>query len=319
MAFQKFEPTTARLPGAGNAPGGDRRDGKVYVYDDEIVLAVNVALAIRRPLLISGPPGSGKSSLARYVANVMGWRYYEDVVTARTQARDLQWTFDAIRRLSNATASKDLGSGAYVEPGVLWWAFDREDARIRGASPDEQAQDGFTFASEPSQENDGRRAVVLIDEIDKADPDIPNSLLVALGSNEFRVIETAHLVEVKEDHEPFVMITTNDERELPQAFIRRCASLTLRLPTCTRLLEIAGNQYPDTSETLRAEIADLLGFTNDEETQRPAASTAEYLDAVRACDVLKVGAPSKEWNEIRSLVIDKRVGSTVDGQGAPSR
>ena len=213
MTFKRFEPPGYRLEGAPEAPAGDRRDGKVYVYDDDIVLAVNVALAIRRPLLISGPAGSGKSSLAKFVANVMGWRYYEDVVTARTQARDLQWTFDAIRRLSDAQANKDLGAGGYVEPGVLWWAFQPKTAATRGADDETRAKPGFRKAEPPSQDQQGDRAVVLIDEIDKADPDVPNSLLVALGSNEFRIVETNALVRATADAEPFVMITTNDERE----------------------------------------------------------------------------------------------------------
>jgi len=318
MTFEKFEPTSTRLEGAGETPGGDRRDGMVYVYDPEIVLAVNVALAIRRPLLISGPPGSGKSTLAKFVANVMGRRYYEDVVTARTQARDLQWTFDAIRRLSDAQATRDLGAAAYVDPGVLWWAFDRDDARVRAATTEEQAKEGFRPALEPEQGNDGARAVVLIDEIDKADPDVPNSLLVALGSNEFRVVETNHLVRAKEGLEPFVIITTNDERELPQAFIRRCASLALRLPRRTRLLAIAESQYADTSKTLREAIADLLAFT-DSVDQKPLASTAEYLDAVLACDKLGVKVPSDTWDDVKKLVVDKRIGETATPptSGAP--
>ena len=315
MTFQRFEPPGYRLEGAAEAPAGDRRDGKVYVYDDDIVLAVNVALAIRRPLLISGPPGSGKSSLAKFVANVMGWRYYEDVVTARTQARDLQWTFDAIRRLSDAQATHDLGAGGYIEPGVLWWAFDPKTAATRGADAETRKQPGFHEAEPPSQDQTGDRAVVLIDEIDKADPDVPNSLLVALGSNEFRVVETNTLVHATAGAEPFVMITTNDERDLPQAFKRRCASLTLELPRRARLLEIAKNQFPSTSAKLREEIADQLGFTDDE-TSSPAASTAEYLDAVRACHELKIDVDSDAWKDVRKLVIDKRVGSTAGAPGA---
>ncbi len=117
------------------------------MYDEDegnrIELAVNVALAAERPLLVRGVPGTGKSSLAADVAWRLNWRYYEVVVSSRTQARDLQWTFDAVERLSDAQVTGAAGAdarrrlrddAAYVRPGALWWAFDRESASRR-ASP----------------------------------------------------------------------------------------------------------------------------------------------------------------------------------------
>src|SRR5258708_3113904 len=103
---------------------GDRRERRVYVYTEEIILAVNVAIATTRPLLVRGPSGSGKSSLAHNIADHLRWRYYDEVISSRTQARDLLWSFDALRRLRDAQA-KVLRKGleTYVEPGVLWWAF----------------------------------------------------------------------------------------------------------------------------------------------------------------------------------------------------
>ncbi len=113
---------------------GDRATESVYVYTDEIILAVNVALATDRPLLVRGVSGSGKSSLARDVAEKLGWRYRSAVVTSRTQARDLLWTFDAVRRLSEASSGLPLREPrAFVRPGVLWWAFDAGGARRQEA------------------------------------------------------------------------------------------------------------------------------------------------------------------------------------------
>lgn len=307
MTFTKFDPTRDRLdsPGISASSVGDRRDGSVYVYAPDIVLAVNVALAVGRPLLISGPPGSGKSSLAANVARWMGWRYYEDVVTARTQARDLLWGFDAVRRLGDAQAKvrrKKLAE--YVEPGALWWAFDRASARTRGVG-------GASVPVEQEQRSDDPKAVVLIDEIDKADPDIPNSLLVALGSMRFTVEETSWEVKADPDAIPFVVITTNDERELPKAFVRRCATLTLEAPKRDRLLKIAAAQFPDGDPILNEAIADVVIELRKSTDGLPPPSTAEYIDAVRACTVLEVSPTSTEWKEIRSILLTKRVSPTV--------
>src|SRR5687767_783409 len=229
MSYKKqFAPgDTVRLTpeGAGQLSVGDQREGSVYVYSPEIVLAVNVALATRRPLLVRGPSGSGKSSLARNVANFLNWRYYETVISSRTQARDLLWEVDLLRRL-NAAQAQDRVLGAdlapYVTPGVLWWAFDRPGA-LRHGKAVKAADSGQQAPKEPGeQKHPAARAVVLIDEIDKADPDVPNNLLVPLGSLQFRVEETGALVETDAKRAPLVFITTNDERELPAAFLRRC-------------------------------------------------------------------------------------------------
>src|SRR5262249_30183516 len=108
---------------------GDQIDEAPYVYDEPIILAVHVALATGRPLLIAGEPGTGKSSLARDVARRLNWRFYSKTISSRTQARDLLWSFDTIRRLSDAQVRKGVKHpSAYVEPGVLWWAFDRDSA-----------------------------------------------------------------------------------------------------------------------------------------------------------------------------------------------
>jgi MoxR-like ATPase len=305
----------------------DRRDGLVYVTTSEIELAVEVALATGRPLLLRGEPGSGKSSLAAYVARDRDWRYYEHVVSSRTQARDLLWTFDTVRRLADAEAGRDggqLNDADYVEPGALWWALDPGSAHRRGAPADDRRT---KQAIEPNEKiNSGRHgpgAVVLIDEIDKADPDLPNGLLVPLGSNQFVVTETRQRVpeetpdeQARPDQSPhLIMITTNEERELPQAFLRRCVVIWLPHPDVGRLVTIARRHiaaYGDTvtadDEKLARELADWVAEVRlDAQRQaiRPP-STAEYLDALRACRVLGIRPDSSQWAQLRELTLLKQ-------------
>src|SRR5262245_25859214 len=132
----------------GQAP--DQRDGRVDLLDDDLQLAIDVALATGRPLLLRGDPGSGKSSLAAYIARQRGWHYYEHVVTSRTQAQDLLWTFDHVRRLADAQSlrrGEALDEFRYVEPGPLWWAFSPESAgqlsRTRDGAGSERSRDPF--------------------------------------------------------------------------------------------------------------------------------------------------------------------------------
>lgn len=309
MSYTKlFDPEAAPADGRPSARAGDLRDGEVYVYEPEIVLAVNVALATGRPLLLYGPPGSGKSSLAPHVARCLGRRYHAAVVTSRTQARDLLYRFDSVRRLGDAQTDQGINPNpaAYVEPGVLWWAFDRQSARRRGTEGTEGL--GVPDAVEPNQagQPDRDEAVVLVDEIDKADPDVPNNLLVPFGSYTFRVHELERDIRVRTP--PLLVITTNDERELPRAFLRRCVTLTLKSPTRERLVEIATAHLGAGHLKLYEEVAQLVSEEEERARTRklPPPSTAEYLDAVQACFQLKVEPGKGEWSDIFSMVLRKR-------------
>lgn len=314
-------------PGEPSRPSRDGRNGGVYLLDDEVRLAVDVALATGRPLLVQGEPGSGKSSLAAYIARNLGWRYYEHVVTSRTTARDVLWTFDNVRKLADASALHGLGASGlddvnYVEPGVLWWALDRESA-VRRGRPTTDTRPTRPVVELNVEINDGRspdHAVVLLDEIDKADPDVPNGLLVPLGSAEFAVSETGCTVRVPSDTDNWpsprmlTILTTNDERELPPAFLRRCVTHTLAPPTAERLIAI-GQRHMRASTMLAERVdtnllealAELVMTlrTNAARAGVRAPSTAEYLDALWACATLGVTNTHPEWDGISQLVLLK--------------
>jgi MoxR-like ATPase len=275
---------------------GDGRDGQNYVATDEINLAVNVALATSRPLLVEGPPGCGKSSLAKFAAEVLGWRYLEFVVTSNTEAQDLQWHFDALQRLNDATANQLKDVKEYVKPGVLWEAF----------NPTSAAQYGPRKGRESEAQTDrSGRAVVLIDEIDKADPDVPNNLLVTLGSMQFDFRETGETI--RGELPPLVIITSNNERDLPIAFVRRCVLLQLESPKPDRLKVIGRKHFPEAKDELLSTIAERLDELQKQATSlnvRPP-STAEFLDALQACLELKVKPQSEHWIAITKATMWK--------------
>lgn len=292
---------------------GDRSTAESlpYVYDPDIALAVNVALAAGRPLLVRGHPGTGKSSLARSVAERLGWRFYPITVSSRTTARDLLWSFDTVARLADAQAlpqGSELPPRArYVVPGVLWWAFDPGTATLRGLDPDSAAvrDDRFARASDPTPISpQAQRSVVLIDEIDKADPDVPNDLLLPLGSYQFLVEDGPPVIATDP---PLVVITTNEERELPRAFLRRCVILALPAPDPARLRQIATAHFPDLDEDLLDAVQGAYLRIRAEriDANEPPPSVAEFLDALASCRGLTLSPSDTNWKVLATLLLAK--------------
>ncbi len=268
-----------------------------YRFEADHVRAINIAVAAGRPLLIQGEPGVGKSELARAAAKARGGAFVATALTAKTEADDLLFHFDAVGRLAQAQVASHLegssaGSiqnllkeGRFTRPGVLWWAFNWKSA------VDHLSNHKFE-ASWPFQRDDGsptHGVVVLLDEIDKAESAVPNALLEALGSRRFSVPHVGDVV--RDISQPLlVVITTNDERSLPDAFIRRCMVLKMETPTEAELLERGKSHSAGrcTEGVLRA----ILGCMEEERRaadrfpgQRPPGQ-AEFLDAVRALSEL---------------------------------
>ncbi len=303
----------------------DARDGQVYVLPstDPLWLAVRIAKTTGRPLLLRGDPGTGKSSLAAKVALDEKWRYYEQTMTPRTDGTDLLWTFDSARK-SAKTSSNDSASSEdyeFVEPGPLWWAFDRNQARYRG-QPRRRAIDAYANrkdeAEEPSRElNSGRLddgAVVLIDDIDKAGPDVPNALLGALGSGRFHVDETGTDVELTDDVNVLVVITTNNERDLPAAFERRCIVHDLTPPSTDQLVAIAlahakneGRSLTKTKKARIRRVAEKVTELREEARAKTlrAPGIAEFLDAVWACLDTGIDPDGDQWESVQSMTLAK--------------
>lgn len=247
-----FDPSTDQvfeLAETGSWPATKHR------FERDSVLAVQTALAAERPLLISGDPGVGKSQLARAAAHVMNVPFLYYVVSARTEHTDLLYSYDAVSRLAqaqvlshadSATAwQEQLTEDRYLRPGVLWWAFDWAGARQQakrscrndGCAEREGCCEGCGEPDHPpegegtKQWRPGRGCVVLVDEIDKADTDMPNGLLESFGNNGFQAPYARQPVVRRSDHAaPLLMITTNQERELPAAFVRRCLVLHMKIP-----------------------------------------------------------------------------------------
>lgn len=286
---------------------------RVHLLDAAAIHAVNAALAAGRPLLVRGEPGIGKSQLARAAARKLGRALVTHVIDSHTESRDLMWTFDAIKRLADAqiagalrkevdAAEAKLAVANYLHPGPLWWAFHWDDA-LRQAEK--------VGAGKPAQQDGGEwtnGVVVLLDEIDKAETEVPNGLLEALGAREFTPLGRCEPVRAQ-GHPPLVIITTNEERSLPDAFLRRCMVLFLSLPEedtalIAFLKERGAVHFPDTEELVIHKAAEMLvadRHAAKEAQIRPYPGQAEYLDLLRAVTTLEPGN-TKRQEELLEIV-----------------
>ena len=220
-----------------------------YVATDDLKLAVNAAITLKRPLLIKGEPGTGKTMLAEEVAASLAMPLYQWHIKSTTKAQQGLYEYDAVSRLRDSQLGdarvQDIAN--YIVKGVLWQAFESDVP-----------------------------AVLLIDEIDKADIEFPNDLLRELDRMEFHVYETREIVRAK--HRPLVVITSNNEKELPDAFLRRCFFHYIQFPDPATMQRIVDVHYPGIREDLlRAALASFFELRAVSGLKKKP-STSELLD-----------------------------------------
>ena len=223
-----------------------------YVATDDLMMAVNAAVTLERPILVKGEPGTGKTQLAAEVANALGKPLFDWHIKSTTKAQQGLYEYDAVARLRDSQLGDDRvhDIANYIQKGKIWEAFASED-----------------------------QPVLLIDEIDKADIEFPNDLLRELDRMEFYVYETRQLVTAK--HRPIIVITSNNEKELPDAFLRRCFFHYIKFPDEKTMSKIIDVHYPDLKKNLLSEALNAFYKLREVPGLKKKPSTSELLDWIK--------------------------------------
>ncbi|MEQ8368905.1 MAG: MoxR family ATPase [Roseicyclus sp.] len=220
-----------------------------YVATQDLTVAVNAAVTLERPLLVKGEPGTGKTELARQVAGALGLPIIEWHIKSTTRAQQGLYEYDAVSRLRDSQLGDARVNDVknYIKKGKLWQAFEQD-----------------------------AKSVLLIDEIDKADIEFPNDLLQELDRMEFFVYETGETV--RADTRPIVIITSNNEKELPDAFLRRCFFHYIRFPDMDTMKQIVEVHYPGIKQALLTTALTQFYEIRDQQGLKKKPSTSEVLD-----------------------------------------
>jgi MoxR-like ATPase len=241
-----------------------------YVATRELSTAVNASIQLQKPLLIKGEPGTGKTLLAYEIAQSLGKPLYTWHVKSTTSAHQGLYEYDAVSRLRDSQFASDRVGNLenYIRKGKLWEAFESEV-----------------------------QAVLLIDEIDKADIEFPNDLLQELDRMEFYCYELQRTITAK--HRPIVIITSNNEKELPDAFLRRCFFHFIRFPDRDTMQQIVTVHFPTLPQELMAKSMSVFYSIRDVKALRKKPSTSELIDWIRL--LLAAGVTHDDLNELDAL------------------
>ena len=223
-----------------------------YIATDDLTMAVNAAVTLERPILVKGEPGTGKTQLAIEVARSLDKPLHEWHIKSTTKAQQGLYEYDAVARLRDSQLGDDRvhDIGNYIVRGKIWEAFESDE-----------------------------QPVLLIDEIDKADIEFPNDLLRELDRMEFYVYETKELIEAK--HRPIIVITSNNEKELPDAFLRRCLFHYIKFPDKETMAEIVNVHFPGLKKDLLSEALNAFYEVRDVRGLKKKPSTSELLDWIK--------------------------------------
>ncbi|RPA61504.1 MoxR family ATPase [Shewanella frigidimarina] len=220
-----------------------------YIASNELTLAVNAAIALEKPLLIKGEPGTGKTQLAEELARSLNCKLYQWHIKSTTKAQQGLYEYDAVSRLRDSQLGDvrvhDIGN--YIVKGKLWQAFEED-----------------------------QRSILLIDEIDKADIEFPNDLLQELDKMEFYVYETQQVIKAKQ--RPIIIITSNNEKELPDAFLRRCFFHYIKFPTKDEMAKIIDVHHPNVKQDLLQQALEVFFDLRDVNGIKKKPSTSELID-----------------------------------------
>lgn len=220
-----------------------------YIASDELRLAVNAAITLEKPLLIKGEPGTGKTQLAEELAKSLNCKLYQWHIKSTTKAQQGLYEYDAVSRLRDSQLGDEKVNdiGNYIIKGKLWQAFEEE-----------------------------QRPILLIDEIDKADIEFPNDLLQELDKMEFFVYETQQVIKAKQ--RPIIIITSNNEKELPDAFLRRCFFHYIKFPTKPEMQQIIDVHHPHVKQDLLKQTLDVFFELRELKGIKKKPSTSELID-----------------------------------------
>ena len=244
-----------------------------YVATHDLTVAVNAAIVLERPLLVKGEPGTGKTVLAEEIARGLGVELLTWHVKSTTKAAQGLYEYDAVSRLRDSQLGDPCVSdiGNYIRKGKLWEAFTRD-----------------------------QRPVLLIDEIDKADIEFPNDLLLELDRMEFFVYETGETIKARQ--RPILIITSNNEKELPDAFLRRCFFHYIRFPDAETMQQIVDVHFPQIKKNLVSEALRLFFEIRDTPGLRKKPSTSELLDWLKLLMAEDIGPEVLREHEAKKII-----------------